>query len=74
MISEVPHMSQEFCCWRSKQHHFVSIIPFLVRASFRSEVGHDSAGKRGTIPLKWGNLGVCPVSRCQSISVTMVVR
>ena len=49
MISEVPHMSQEFCCWRGKQHHFVSIISFLrapnsVRsgARFRWEAGQDS--------------------------------
>ena len=49
MISEVPHMSQEFCCWRGKQHHFVSIISFLRAANsvrsgarFRWEAGQDS--------------------------------
>ena len=31
MISEVLHVSQGFCCWRGKQHHFVSIISFLAR-------------------------------------------
>ena len=29
MISEVPHLSQEFCEWWGRQHHFVSIISFL---------------------------------------------
>jgi len=49
MISEVPHLSQEFCCWRGKQHHFVSIVSFLLAAD-PFEVGHDSAGKWGRIP------------------------
>ena len=49
MISEVPHMSQEFYCWRGKQHHFVSIISFRALL-IPFEVGHDSAVKRGRIP------------------------
>jgi hypothetical protein len=81
MISEVPHMSQEFCCWRGKQHHFVSIISFLVRWSFRSKWATIPLGSGarfrdmwGTIPLKWGNLVGCPVVSSQSISAMMVVR
>ena len=75
MISEVPHLSQEFCGRRGKQHHFVSIISFLVRCSFRSKGGTiplgSGAGFRdmwGAIPLKWGNLVGCPIDSCQIIS------
>ena len=50
MISEVPHLSQEICCWQGQAtsirfHHLVSgplVIPV--------EAGQDSAGKRGRIP------------------------
>jgi hypothetical protein len=54
MISEVPYLRQGFVVSEVKQHHFVSIISFL-RGCIPFAVGHDSAGKWGTIPVKIGS-------------------
>ena len=80
MISEVPHMSQELCGWRGKQHHFVSIISFLrgansVRsgARFRWEAGPDY-GTWGQGSAEVGQPGrLPPLAFIRSFRASMVV-